>query len=961
MRTKNQISLTRKTLYGIMLLGIFLSAFGAGNLPPARAQETMTDSPTATAMPVNNGWKIFSDPGLGISIQYPDTWSVTDGHAHAPTIPGDGITFQSEPGNFDVTVVVFENSEDLGIDTLAQFLVTIAYGEVENYYSNPRVNSSVSARTIEFTQPLPEQGTLNLLSTVFLNNGVGYWFVTGYEEPGSLARAEIYNQMLNTVILSTPKRSLISLPNVSDIEAIKNEQVPISSMSTFTWPTTGYVGWIFGRDGHNGIDIWTNTSGTGNNGSKGNPIYPPYPGQVTSIYVDQRLATQGIRVEHAALGLWTFYWHMADESTGQSYIEPDLLWKSVNIDSLLGYQGNRRWWTTGDVITHLHLTVSSSDAESNAIDPSSYFDTRLNWADPQHIGWMFYVQHSGGGSGSVGGRVFNTSGQPVSGVNVHATAGGTSAITDTNGSYILDFVPAGNTTIKASHPSSGQGTTTLNVQPNMSQQAEDITLIAACVPANGLSQAVGLDSCPPDSTIDNATFISDVTLPDGTVVSPGQALTKTWRVKNVGTSTWGSGYQLVLLDGDPLGAPGAVNILSTPPGQEVDVSVPLQVPSNTSPGTYTAHWRLRNPQGTYFGDVLLFSLVISQSGGTYNGVELINVSYPSSVSPGQQFRPEITVKVTSGQLLESRGDMLRFYSGTNYSDFPHVAVQGTVNSGQTFTFQFYSEHPMVAPGSDGTYESRWRVWANGGWVGPEIIIQFTVYSAASNRPPNKPSLTSPQDWAVLVGQMPTLCAQQTGDPDGDSVTQYRFVIFESAQNWDSGWVSTNCVTPSGLGNYGYQWHAQVRDSRGAVSDWSDVRHFNIESSTLTITDFHFIPGSPSNTNPIIIWVETSGCGGVNVGGDAFVNTANDGTGNGVWNKIKDIAGPKTNMEDAPRWDILEYTEGDHLVRVDMKSCDNSHTIQDQHYTLTRGAPSRPYLLNPSNGFWSNSRTITFIW
>jgi len=36
MQTKNQISLTRKALYGIMLLGVFLSAFGGGNLPSAR-------------------------------------------------------------------------------------------------------------------------------------------------------------------------------------------------------------------------------------------------------------------------------------------------------------------------------------------------------------------------------------------------------------------------------------------------------------------------------------------------------------------------------------------------------------------------------------------------------------------------------------------------------------------------------------------------------------------------------------------------------------------------------------------------------------------------------------------------------------------------------------------------------------------------------------------------------------
>jgi peptidoglycan/xylan/chitin deacetylase (PgdA/CDA1 family) len=38
MRAKKQISLTRKTLYGIMLLAVFFSAFGGVNLPTARAQ-----------------------------------------------------------------------------------------------------------------------------------------------------------------------------------------------------------------------------------------------------------------------------------------------------------------------------------------------------------------------------------------------------------------------------------------------------------------------------------------------------------------------------------------------------------------------------------------------------------------------------------------------------------------------------------------------------------------------------------------------------------------------------------------------------------------------------------------------------------------------------------------------------------------------------------------------------------
>jgi hypothetical protein len=38
MQTKNQISLTRKALYAIMLLGVFLSAFGGESLPSVHAQ-----------------------------------------------------------------------------------------------------------------------------------------------------------------------------------------------------------------------------------------------------------------------------------------------------------------------------------------------------------------------------------------------------------------------------------------------------------------------------------------------------------------------------------------------------------------------------------------------------------------------------------------------------------------------------------------------------------------------------------------------------------------------------------------------------------------------------------------------------------------------------------------------------------------------------------------------------------
>src|SRR5512138_2778546 len=40
------------------------------------------------------------------------------------------------------------------------------------------------------------------------------------------------------------------------------------------------------------------------------------------------------------------------------------------------------------------------------------------------------------------------------------------------------------------------------------------------------------------SICDAMQFVADVTIPDGTVMTPNQAFTKTWRVKNVGTCAW---------------------------------------------------------------------------------------------------------------------------------------------------------------------------------------------------------------------------------------------------------------------------------------------------------------------------------------------------------------------------------------------------------------------------------------
>ena len=98
----------------------------------------------------------------------------------------------------------------------------------------------------------------------------------------------------------------------------------------------------------------------------------------------------------------------------------------------------------------------------------------------------------------------------------------------------------------------------------------------------------------------SANFVQDVTIPDGTIVTPGQTFWKTWRVLNSGSCSWDSTYKFVFNDGDLMGGgyvypfPGAAA-----PGQTVDIPIELYAPTNA--GTYTGTWLIEAPDKTLIG------------------------------------------------------------------------------------------------------------------------------------------------------------------------------------------------------------------------------------------------------------------------------------------------------------------------------------------------------------------------
>jgi hypothetical protein len=106
--------------------------------------------------------------------------------------------------------------------------------------------------------------------------------------------------------------------------------------------------------------------------------------------------------------------------------------------------------------------------------------------------------------------------------------------------------------------------------------------------------------------------VSDVTIPDDTVMKPGADFDKTWRIQNSGTCGWDDGFQLVFVSGDKALDPANYVIDETSEfvdsGETVDMTVRLTAP--LAEGTYTANYRMQTDNGVFFGETIYVRIVV---------------------------------------------------------------------------------------------------------------------------------------------------------------------------------------------------------------------------------------------------------------------------------------------------------------------------------------------------------------
>jgi hypothetical protein len=149
--------------------------------------------------------------------------------------------------------------------------------------------------------------------------------------------------------------------------------------------------------------------------------------------------------------------------------------------------------------------------------------------------------------------------------------------------------------------------------PTVQPSPTEVPPSPTTAPTTGPTVAV---ATPPPTTggCDNSIYVSDVTIPDDTVMAPGQTFTKTWKVQNSGTCTWSTSYKLVSYAGTVMGGTSTAISASVAPNTQVNVSVALAAPSTA--GTYTGYWRLQNASGVSFGQAIYVKIQVSTSAAT---------------------------------------------------------------------------------------------------------------------------------------------------------------------------------------------------------------------------------------------------------------------------------------------------------------------------------------------------------
>ncbi len=283
------------------------------------------------------------------------------------------------------------------------------------------------------------------------------------------------------------------------------------------------------------------------------------------------------------------------------------------------------------------------------------------------------------------------------------------------------------------------------------------------------------------SGCNQSAYVTDVTIPDGQQIAPGQVFTKTWRLQNTGTCAWNTNYKMTFISGDVLGGVATALTQSVGTGGSLDVSVVLTAPA--TPQKYTGYWRLASETGQTFG--VQVSVQINVAGtpvtpgtttitvqpsitptygavGCNNSALISDVTIPdgTQIKAGESFRKTWRIKNNGTCAWVSAYKF--FFTGGELMGSDTTMIRRTVAINATTDFSL----DFVAPNTPGTYIGYWRMMSDTGTLfGAGFSVRIVVPGATYTPipPSNTPSIT-PTPVPASATLTPTVTETVTPTP-----------------------------------------------------------------------------------------------------------------------------------------------------------------------------------------------------
>lgn len=203
---------------------------------------------------------------------------------------------------------------------------------------------------------------------------------------------------------------------------------------------------------------------------------------------------------------------------------------------------------------------------------------------------------------------------------------------------------------------------------------------------------------------DELTFVADVTIPDHTVLKPGQTFTKTWRVRNTGTQSWDARYRLVFAGRDQLGGPDdvALPVVPVQPAQTANLSVDLTAPIEA--GRYRSVWQLRNPAGELIPNDLYAEIEVKVPQAIEQAAFVADVTVPDGtvIEAGETFVKTWRIR-NAGTTTWTTDYTLRHVSDERMSGPDAVRLPREVRPGEMVELSAM----LIAPVEHGRHRSTW--------------------------------------------------------------------------------------------------------------------------------------------------------------------------------------------------------------------------------------------------------------